>query len=91
MGPRQKQQGPRPQSRGRVRKSRGRTHKAGAGSEKAGTAPTKQGPGQKTLPGPGEQQPYKSKKQKSVYIVIQICIVFPDDRLVILVKGKGEL
>ncbi len=77
--------------RGRVRKSRDRAHKAGARSEAAGAARTKQGPGQKTLPGPGEQQPYKSKKQKSVYIVIQICIVFPDDRLVILVKGKGEL
>ncbi|MGB4085371.1 MAG: hypothetical protein WBK14_09215, partial [Bacteroidales bacterium] len=39
------------------------SEKAGTGSEKAGTGHTKQEPGQKTLPGSGEQQPYNSKKQ----------------------------
>ena len=44
----------------------------------------------KKLPGPVNNN-HIMAKTKSVYIVIQVCIVFPDDRLVILVEGEGEL
>lgn len=49
----------------------------------------KNGPDKK-LPGPVNNN-HIMAKTKSVYIVIQVCIVFPDDRLVILVEGECEL